>query len=131
MRISFLLDLAGVWADNRYIRANRVLRSKLDAAEEAQRRLRQQLDTAYTSNRNLREARHRLEQDLVAQSGIVELARQWRSYYHAPDPDPEVWARLESALGRAIDALPTAPIRGFDEHCADAAGVAGPEASRP
>lgn len=68
-----------------------------------------------------------LEQAAVAQSGIVELARQWRSYYHAPDPDPEVWARLESALGRAIDALPTTPIRGFDEHWADAAGVAGPE----
>lgn len=62
----------------------------------------------------------RLTQERDRLRRIVELAQSWRSYFHAPDPDPEVWARLESALGRAIDALPV-----------DAAGVAGPEAKQP
>lgn len=40
------------------------------------------------------------------QQPVIELAKWWRSYDHAPDPDPEVWARAESALKRAIDNLP-------------------------
>lgn len=42
------------------------------------------------------------------QQPVIELAQWWRAFDHAPDPDPEVWARTETSLKRAIDKLPPA-----------------------
>lgn len=99
--IAFVRDLAGVWADNRFIRANRVLRSRLAVAEASVGRLAGSVERLRTRRAIDRDVRVRAEvavQDLTAAN--LKLAGAIAVSPVTAQADPVVVAqRLDACYG--------------------------------
>lgn len=112
---TMLRNLARAWANRMLIRSNDTLRRDLIAAEATIERLKQQNDSTHLRLLDERDealrnvGRLTFERDIALEGRAQVLARA---------------LQLEQALVAQSG-------KGFDEHCADAAGVAGPETSRP
>lgn len=108
---AFLRNLAGIWADNRFIKANDTLRRKLIAAEAANDRVKQERIRLRNTIRSFGQLCAAYQQRL-AQAETERDAAQARVLV------------LEEAL------VAHSPAQGvLGQAWADAAGVAGPEAT--
>lgn len=70
--LAFVRDLAGVWADNRFVRANRVLRRKLMLVEGSAERLSQTVDRLRARRAMDRDVRVRAEVEVERLTGATQ-----------------------------------------------------------
>lgn len=115
---AFLRNLAGIWADNRFIKANDVLRRQIRQArierDEARRR---------------RGGRVRAMRDLIkANRTLVQVAAGFDHMRQEAERERDEANAYALQLEQAAVAQSG---KGWDEAWADAAGVAGPEVRQP
>lgn len=115
---AFLRNLAGIWADNRFIAANDSLRRQIRQAHNERDEARRRLGNRVRAMRGLLQANRTLVQVAAGFDQMRQEAERER------DEANSYAIELEQAAGAQSG-------KGWDVHCADAAGVAGPETRQP